>query len=151
MIFKRIFSFPSRTSYPSHFSVRALCNQDYQTSSDLLLISDLFGTGAPFFPYDFPPLRIHSTSFFMSLGTFLNVLSHGPFKKSENSLEVSLNSYGLIRTYQWSPTGKARGPLANAMWGDIPRHTPGRAGHTMAHSSSRSNRGVSCSRNEKEI
>jgi hypothetical protein len=25
--------------------------------------------------------------------------------------------------------------LANATWGDIPRHTPGRAGHTMAHSS----------------
>jgi hypothetical protein len=30
----------------------------------------------------------------------------------------------------WSATGKARGTLANATWGDIPRHTPGRAGHT---------------------
>jgi hypothetical protein len=32
----------------------------------------------------------------MPLGTFLNVLSHDPFKKSEDSLEVSLNSYPLI-------------------------------------------------------
>jgi hypothetical protein len=52
---------------------------------------------------------------------------------------------------EWSPTGKGRGPLANATWGDIPRHTPGRAGHTMAHSSSRSNRGVSCCRNDTTI
>jgi hypothetical protein len=41
----------------------------------------------------------------MLSGAFLNILSHGPFKKSEDALEVSLNSYGLIRTYQlWMET-----------------------------------------------
>jgi len=41
----------------------------------------------------------------MSLGTLLDILSHGPFKESEDSLEVSLNSYGLIWTYQlWMET-----------------------------------------------
>ena len=44
-------------------------------------------------------------SFFMSLDTFLDILSHGPFKKSRDGLEVNLNSYGLIRTYQlWMET-----------------------------------------------
>ena len=35
----------------------------------------------------------------------MDILSHGPFKKSGDGLEVSLNSYGMIRTYQlWMET-----------------------------------------------
>jgi hypothetical protein len=35
----------------------------------------------------------------MSLVTFLNLLSRDPFKKSEDGLEVSLTSYGLVIIY----------------------------------------------------
>jgi hypothetical protein len=47
--------------------------------------------------------------------------------------------------------GFARGALASATWGDIPRHTPGRAGHTMAHSSTAKGRGCTqeCLRSTK--
>jgi hypothetical protein len=36
----------------------------------------------------------------MSSGPFLNILSHDSSKKCEDSLEVSLTSYGLIEIYQ---------------------------------------------------
>jgi hypothetical protein len=47
-----------------------------------------------------------------------------------------------ITDTKWSPTGKARGPLSNATWGDIPRLSSGQAGHTMAHSSTAKGRGL---------
>jgi chaperonin GroEL (HSP60 family) len=44
----------------------------------------------------------------MSLGTVLSILSRDLFKKSEDSLEVNLNSSGLIRIYQLSMESSTR-------------------------------------------
>ena len=46
------------------------------------------------------------------------------------------NLYYTMKS-KWSPTGKARGTLANAHVGRHSPTNPGQAGHTMAHSSSR--------------